>query len=205
MELVEINKIEMDIESRLVSEARSGLENSIEHLVEDDRKEVEMLRRKQVILSKELDELLVLVRLKEAEIAENDFQIHKVEKKISEVISEFRETQANIDMKHDSLQLSLSKLESESEALFIKKKEIDDFILQEQQKRSKLRELASVTLDEVKTCLDLVGLRKSLASSILKSREDKLKFATTEETILEEIHILHQQISAARTTLKVHF
>ena len=38
MELVEINKMEMEVESQLVSEARSGLGNSIEHLVEDDRK-----------------------------------------------------------------------------------------------------------------------------------------------------------------------
>ncbi|ONK68805.1 uncharacterized protein A4U43_C05F16210 [Asparagus officinalis] len=202
MQLLEINKMEMGIESQLVSEARSGLENSIEHLVEDDRKEVELLRTKQGIFSEELDQLLALVRLKEAEIAENDSQIQKVEKKISDVISDFHETQENIKMKHENLQLSLSKLESEHEALSTKKKEIDEFILQAQQKSSSLQELASVSLDEVRTCQNWVGLRKSLASSILKSREDKVKFAKIEERILEEIQILRQQISSARTTLQ---
>lgn len=203
MELLEISKIEMEIESQLVSEARAGLENSIGHLVEDDRKEVELLRRKQGILSKELDELLALVKLKEAEIAENDSQIQKVEKKITEVTSEFHDTRASIDAKHDDMQLSLSKLESEQEALSIRKKEIDEFILQAQQKRSELKELASLTLDEVRTCQEAAALRKSLALSILKSREDKVKFAMTEETILEEIQILRQQISSARNTLQV--
>lgn len=203
MELLEVNKIETDIRSQLVSEARSLLENSIEHLVENDRKEVEIFRKKQSILSKELDELLALVRLKETEIAENDSQIEKVEKKISEVICEFHGTQENIDTKHNDLQLSLAKLECEHESLSTKKKEIDEFITQAQQKRSKLRELARVSLDEVRSCQDLVELRKKLASSILKSREDKVKFAKTEETILEEIQILRQEISAARTTLQV--
>ena len=111
------------------------------------------MRRKQGILSKELNELLALVRLKEAEIAENDSRIHKVEKNISEVISEFRETQANIDMKHDNLHLSLSKLESESETLSIKKKEIDEFIF-------------ARTTEEVKTygtCQTYFGGSKNLS------------------------------------------
>lgn len=202
VELLEVKKIEVDIESHLISEARSGLENSVEHLVEDDRKKVESLRKKRDILAKELDDLLALVRLKEAEIAENDSQIQAIDEKISNVISEFHGTQSSIDMTHNNMQLAISKMESETEALAIKKKDIDEFILLAQNKSSKLRELSNISLDEAKTCQDLVGLRKSVASSILKSREDKVKLAKSEETILEEIQILKQQTSAARTTLQ---
>ncbi|KAJ6809441.1 cingulin [Iris pallida] len=202
VELLEVNKIEVDIESHLISEARSGLENSVEHLVEDDRKKVDSLRIKRNILANELDDLLDLVRLKEAEIAENDSQIQAIDEKISNVINEFHGTQSSIDMTHNNLQLALSKIESETEALAIKKKDIDEFILLAQNKSSKLRELSNISLDEAKTCQDLVGLRKSVASSILKSREDKVELAKSEETILVEIQILKQQTSAARNTLQ---
>ncbi|XP_017699547.2 FK506-binding protein 5-like [Phoenix dactylifera] len=202
MESLEIKKLEMEIQSCLISEARLGLAHGIDSLVEDDKKEKEMLKRKGGILAKELDELLTLVRLKEAEIAENNSQIQEVESRISNVVSEFHETQSSIDSKHDNLQAALLKVESESEALLVKKKEIDEFIYLAEQKRLKLIELASVSADEAKTCLDLVGLRKSLASSFLKSREDKVRLAKTEVKILEDIQMLKQQISGSRTTLQ---
>lgn len=203
IELLEVRKLEMDIESQLISEARSGLENSIEDLVKNDREQKEMLMRKGVILAKELDELLELVRLKEAEIAENKSQIQDVEERISNVVSEFHETRSGIDMKHENLQAVLLKVESENEALMIKKKEIDEVMSSAEQKRRKLMELSAISSDEAKTCWDSVGLKKHLASFILKSREDRVRFSKTEEKILEDIQLLRQQISAARTALQV--
>lgn len=47
MELLEARKLEMQVETQLVLAARSGLEGSIEHLVEDDKKEKDMLNKKQ--------------------------------------------------------------------------------------------------------------------------------------------------------------
>lgn len=202
MEILEAKMMETETESQLINEARSGLGNSIEKLIEDDRREVKILKEKHEVLSNELGELLTLVRLKEAEIAKNEVQINTVEEKISNVVSNFHETQSSIDMKHDNLQSSLSKIDSEREALYIKKKEIDDFILQAQNERSRLRELVTASLDEAKTTKNLIAQKKRLAASILKSREDKVKFAKAEETILEEIQILRQQISSARTTLQ---
>nr|CAD1834507.1 unnamed protein product [Ananas comosus var. bracteatus] len=117
MELLEIKKLEMDIQSTLVLEARAGLDEAIEQLVEEER-------------------------LKEAEIADNDHQIQEVEKRISNVVAEFNETQGSIKAKHANLQSAQSKIDSESEALIIKKNEIDDFLSVAEQKSSKLMELA---------------------------------------------------------------
>ncbi|XP_072978510.1 uncharacterized protein [Typha angustifolia] len=202
IEILEIKKLEMEIESQLVCEAHLGLEEAIEHLVEDDRREKYMLRSKGDILAKELGELLELVRLKEAEIAENDSQIQEVQKRISGVVAEFHMTQSSIDMKRDNLQAAQSKMASENAALVMKRKEIDDFVSVAEQKRSKLMELANVSSDEAKSCQNFVELRRSLASSIVKSRQDRVKFVKTEEKILEDIQILRQQISAARTSLQ---
>ncbi|PKA48337.1 hypothetical protein AXF42_Ash020429 [Apostasia shenzhenica] len=202
MEALEMNKLEKEIESDLISEARSALQCSIEDLVKDDRKEVEKLMKKRNTLAKELDELLRLVSLKEKEIAENNTQIHEVERKISEVASEFQQSQVTVGVKHDNFRSAVAKIESQREALLTKRKEIDEFISLEEQKFSKLKEIASLSSDEAKTHQNLVDLRKNLASSFLKSREDKIQLVKTEEKIMEDIQMLRQQISTGRTTLQ---
>lgn len=136
MKSLEIKKLEMEIESCLISEAHLRLGHAIDSwlkmtrkkMVEDDKNEKEMLTRKGVILAKEMDELLTLVRSKEAEIVENNSQIQEVENKISNAVSEFHETQSSIDSKHDNLQAALLRVESESELLLVKRNEIDELI-----------------------------------------------------------------------------
>ena len=65
--------------------------------------------------------------------------------------------QSSINFKHDNLQTVLLKVELESEALLVKKKEIDEFIYLAEQRRLKLMELASVSADEAKTCRTWLG------------------------------------------------
>ncbi|MQL70550.1 hypothetical protein Taro_002841, partial [Colocasia esculenta] len=202
IENLEARKLEMNIESHVVDEARAGLINSIEQLTEDDQKEKEMLSKKGDFLAKELDELLALVKEKEAQIMENTAQIQEIEIRISKVASEFQETQSTIDAKYNDLQLALSGLESEGESLNQRKKEIDESLSLSEQRSTRLKELAHVSLEELKTFLDLVAQRKSLVSYVLKSREEKVRLARTEEKISEEIQILQQEISSARSSLQ---
>ncbi|KAK1287268.1 hypothetical protein QJS10_CPB19g01329 [Acorus calamus] len=201
-EALEIRKVELDIQSHLINEVRSGLKSSIALLVSDDIKEKEALCRKQEVLKEELDELLALVRLKEAEVAENETRISEVEERIDSVGSEFQNAHSTIDMKCSELQSALSLIELEGEALALKKREVDEFLSLAEQKSHKLRELASVSSDEARTCQDLVGLRKSLVSSILKLREDKVRLAKMEEKFSEDIQVLRQQVSTARVSLQ---
>ncbi|KAK1263462.1 hypothetical protein QJS04_geneDACA009360 [Acorus gramineus] len=201
-EALEIRKVELDIQSHFINEVRSGLKSSIALLVADDMKEKEALCRKREVLNEELDELLALVRLKEAEVAENETRISAVEERIDSAGSEFQNAHSTIDMKCGELQSALSLIESEGEALALKKREVDEFLSLAEQKSHKLRELASVSSDEARTCQDLVGLRKSLVSSILKLREDKVRLAKMEEKFSEDIQVLRQQVSAARASLQ---
>ncbi|KAG0463518.1 hypothetical protein HPP92_019066 [Vanilla planifolia] len=129
---------------------------------------------KRITLTKELDELQKLVRLKEEEIAKNDAQILEVESKVSGVASEFEGIRSHVGIMQDGLNSALSRLNSERDALTSKKKEIDEFSSLAEQKFSKLTEITSATLKEARASQDLVGMRKSLASSVLKSIEDKL-------------------------------
>ncbi|KAG6469848.1 hypothetical protein ZIOFF_070781 [Zingiber officinale] len=201
-ELLDIKKLEMNVESQLISEVQTGLENAIEDLVKHERAEKEILTRKGVILAKELDELLQLVRLKEAEIAENKSQIENVEERISNTVSLFNESRSSIETKLEDMQSASRKVESENEALVIRQKEINEVMCSAQKMRGKIMELSSVSSDEAKTYQDSVVLKKKLASLILKSREDRVRFSKTEENILEDIQILRQQISAARSALQ---
>ncbi|XP_042493282.1 plectin isoform X1 [Macadamia integrifolia] len=202
MEALEEKKLELEIYSLLMNDARLGFNDSIDHLIKDDRRQKEFLSEKRLKLTEELEELLTLVRNKEAEIAQNDSNIDAVEKKIADAVSGFHDIQLSIDMKYDNLKSALSRTESSSGALYIKKKEIDDFLSQEEERVARLRELAIHSANEAKACQEIVGLRKSLVSSVFKLREDKVRLAKTEERILEEVQHLRQEVSAARASLQ---
>lgn len=201
-EALEVKKMELEIESHLINEAREVLNNSIEHSVEDDSREKELLCRKKDILRDELEKLLELVKQKEKEISENDSKIKVVEERIADVVSDFQEMQSNIDAKCDNLQSSFSAMDLESEALSVKKKEINEFFKQEEEKGAKLRELARASAEEAQTYREVVELRKNLMSSMLKSREDKMKLVKTEEKLSEDVQMLQQEISTARASLQ---
>lgn len=203
MELLETKKMEMDVESQVILEARSGMESAIDHLVEDDKQEMEMLTSKGDVLAKELADLLELVRLKELEIAQNDAQIQEVEKRISNVVSEFHSTQSSIKTRLDDLQAAQSKLDSESEKLALKKKEIDDFVFVSEEKKSKLEELASAASKEASTCRDLVENWRNLVALIMQHRQDRIHFVELEEKVSQEIQSLRQQVADSREKLQV--
>lgn len=204
MELLQTKKLEMEVETELVLAARSGLEDSVEHLIEEDKREKGALSKKGDTLAEELAGLLELVRLKEAEIAENNAQIHEVQERISAVVSRFHGSQSDIDQKISSLQESQTKIDQETETLYSKKNEIDNFISSTEQKDSDLREIINACSSEAKACQQSVEIRRKLASSILKSRQDRIGLLKMEEEILHDIQMLRQQITDARTSLQVH-
>jgi chromosome segregation ATPase len=204
-QVLEAKKIELDIESHFINEARSRVSDSIQHSVEDDRNEKEILCKKKDVLTKELDHLLDLVKQKEMEIDENDTRIKAVDERIAVVVSDFKEIQSSINAKFDDLQSRLSQMHLQSEALSTKRKEIDRFLTEEEERGAKLRELVRVSKDEAKVYQEVVVLRKSLKSSILKSREEKLRLAKTEEELTLDVQMLQQEVSAARGSLQVGF
>ncbi|KAK3123860.1 hypothetical protein QOZ80_8AG0637180 [Eleusine coracana subsp. coracana] len=202
MELLETRKLEMQVETQLVLAARSGLEGSIEHLVEDDKREKDMLNKKGETLAEELASLLDLVRLKESEIAENNARVHEVQERISAVVTRFHGSQSDIDLKLNSLQEAETKVLSETQALVLKKSEIDRFVSLTEQRDSELQEIIGACSSEAKACQQSVEMRRKLVSSILKSREDRIGLLKMEEEFLQDIQMLRQQITDARNSLQ---
>ncbi|KAK7253205.1 hypothetical protein RIF29_37735 [Crotalaria pallida] len=199
---MEIKKMKLEIESHFISEAHLELNNSIEHSIQDDKREKEILCKRKDILMGELEKLLALVKEKEKEIADNDADLKVVENKISNVVSGFKEIQSNIDEKYDKLQSTIAQVKLETENLALKKEEIDNFLIQEEDKGAKLREFARISEEEAKGYRETAQLRKSLMSSILKSREDKLTLTKNEEQLLEDVKLFQHEVSAARASLQ---
>lgn len=202
VEAAETKKLELEIESQLVNEARSALNDSVGHLVEDDVREKEVLSERKKAMAQELEKLLSLVRAKEAEIAENDSKIEAVNKRIAEVASGFKDVQTRIDVNFDKLQSFLSQLESEREALQKKKEEIDNLLSMGKSRGEELRKLAMAAADEANMYQENLGLRKALVISVLRVREEKLSLAKKEETVLTDVQMLKQEISVARASLQ---
>ncbi|CAA2964199.1 Hypothetical predicted protein [Olea europaea subsp. europaea] len=201
-EELEAKKMELEIEFHLVNDARSGLNNSIESLVEDDRRERDCLHDKKKILMDDLEKLLALVREKEAEIAENDSNIKRVENRIADVVSGFQELQSIVDTKCHDLQSGLSQIELDNESLSKKRKEIDEFFAQEEARGSELREMSRIAAVEANSYQEVVKLRKQLMQFVLKAREDKLRLNETETKLSQDVQMLKQAISTARASVQ---
>ncbi|GMI63641.1 hypothetical protein like AT5G25070 [Hibiscus trionum] len=201
-EALELNKIELQIKAHLVDDARAVFNTSLDSLIEDDKREKEFLCNQKDILTDELQKLLALVKEKEKEIAENDSKMKQVDQRITDRISGFQEMQSNIDSKYESLQSYLSRVDIESETLSKKKEEIDKVLAEEKHRGTKLKELSEISVREAKMYEEVVGLRKSLLSSVLKSMEDKVRLAKTEEKLSEDVQMLQLEASTARASLQ---
>ncbi|CAN4093789.1 unnamed protein product [Withania somnifera] len=202
VEAIEVRKFELEIQSQLVHDAKSVLNESIDHSVEEDRREIDVLCKRKEVLAEELRKLLALVKEKEAEIAETDALIQKVEHRIDGVVSCFKEVQASICDNYDQLQSHLSELMAENEVLLKRKKDIDSYLSQQESRGEKIKDLSRISADEANMYEGVVGLRKSLAMLILKSKAYRVNLAKSEERILEEVQILKQEIFAARSLLQ---
>ncbi|CAF2094748.1 unnamed protein product [Brassica napus] len=199
---VEFRKVELDIESVIVDNVRLSLNDTLEGSVEQEMKEKEMLRKKKEHLSEELEELLALVKAKEKEIDENDSQIKAVEERINNAVSGYKELQASMDKMFSDLQAGLSQVDTETEALSRKKKDVDEFVASEKERGAKLRELVSVSADEANEYEEVIKLRKTLMSYVSKTREERAKLVSIEEKLSEEVQRLQEEVSSTRESLK---
>lgn len=201
---LEAKKMELEIESHLINDARTSFNDSLNTLVGEDKREMEVLCKKKDILSDELEKLLALVKEKEKELAENDCKIKAAEDKISGVLSGFHDIQSDIDVKCDKLKSNLLDLESESEALMMKKKDIDVHMSQEKGRGSEILEFSKVSADEAKTYEEELELRKHLMMNFLKSSEHRAALVKAEGQLTEDLLMLREEVSTARSSLQVN-
>lgn len=203
VELAEVKRMELDAESFIVNEARLALNESVDHLVEDEKRELEILHREKEVLTDELERLLALVKQKESEIKENESSIEKVEKRITNAVSSFQEAQSSINAKYNNLLSELSQMELQNESLSRKKEEVDECFSQEQGRAAKIQNLAKTSADEANMYQEVAVLRKKLIQFILRTREHKLMLAKTGDKLTEDVQMLKQDISNGRASLQV--
>ncbi|XP_050212916.1 uncharacterized protein LOC126664530 [Mercurialis annua] len=201
-EALEAKKIELDIQSHILKEARQLVNTSIDHSVADYKIQQDILYNKKDLLNDELHQLLALVKAKQYEIAENDSNIQAIEQTISDVASGFQDTQSSINAKYHHLQSELSHVHLSNESLSKKREEIDRFLADEEAHGAKLRELARAAEEEAKAYQEVIELRQSLMLSVFKSREDRVSLAETEEKLVEDVQSLQQEASSARDFLQ---
>lgn len=200
---LEAKKMETEIESLIIQESCMVLNDSVELLVEDDRREKNVLCQRKIVLTDELEKLLALVEEKKREIEQNDSLIDAVEKRISVAISGFQHMQSNMDAKYNSLQSTLSQMHLESRALSVKRREIDEFLNLEKEKGATLKKKAQLSIEDAEAYREVARLRKSLLSNILKIREDKATLSQTENELSKDVQMLEQEFHSASSSLQV--
>ncbi|KAH9303005.1 hypothetical protein KI387_014588, partial [Taxus chinensis] len=201
-EALELQKIEVDLELKIIEDADEKLKESIDDSVRDDIEEKKELSKKRETLMQELQDLLALVKAKEEEMFENDSKIQDVEKRILGMASKFEDECTVMKAKSEKLLSIQDHLESNSEVLCMKKMELDKSLASAETKRVNLIKLAGDAGEEAKVLQELVALRKSIALSFMQSREKKVRLAKKEQQISKEVEDLRQQVAAARTSLQ---
>lgn len=91
----------------------------------------------------------------------------------------------------------------ENEVLLRKKKDIDNYLSQEESRGEKIKNLSRSSADEANMYEEVAGLRKSLSMFISKSKAYRVNLAKSEERISEDVQILKQETFAARSSLQV--
>ncbi|CAH8358177.1 unnamed protein product [Eruca vesicaria subsp. sativa] len=147
-------------------------------------------------------ELLALVKAKDKEIDENDSQIKAVEERINNVVSGYKELQTSMDKIFSNLQAGLSQIDTETEALSRKKKDVDESVASQKERGAKLCELVSVSADEANEYEEVIKFRKTLMSYVSKTREERAKLVSIEEKLSEEVKRLQEKVSSTRESLK---
>ncbi|KAL8215171.1 hypothetical protein R6Q57_004620 [Mikania cordata] len=66
----------------------------------------------------------------------------------------------------------------------------------------KIREVGQVSADEAGVYQEVVNLSRCLIKFISKSREDKIRLATTEQKLFDNVQVLKQEITAVRASLQ---
>lgn len=201
-EVLEAKKMETEIESLIIQESCMVLNNSVELLVEDDKREKNVLCQRKAVLTDELEKLLALVEEKKREIEENDSLIGAVERRISVAVSGFQHLHSNMDAKYDSLQSTLSQLQLESQSLSVKRREIDEFLNLEKDKGEQLKKIAQLSIEDAEAYREVARLRKFLMSNILKIREDKASLSQSEDKLSKDVQMLQQEFHSASSSLQ---
>ena len=78
--------MELEIESQFMNETRLQLNNTIEHSIQNDKKEKEIICKRKNVLMGKLKQLLDLVKQKEMEITNNNSNLEAIKNKINKVV-----------------------------------------------------------------------------------------------------------------------
>lgn len=200
---IEIRKKTLDLELSGVDEAKEELSTAIGALTQSESKEKAVLTEKRDQLDAELQELLRLVKMKEAEIAESDERIAEVDRKINSVAANFENRKADLDAELETIAITALQLEKDSSVVTEGRQGIEKLLSDAEEKRGRLANSARLAFDAGKAMRDAVKLKKSIAVSIMQSRKKRAELAEKEKQAQAEAQLLRQNASSARVLLQV--
>lgn len=200
---IELRKKKLDLELNDVAKAKEELTKAIDNLTQSESEEKAALTEKRDKLSVELQDLLTLVKIKEAEIAECDEHIVDVDKRISSVAATFQSQKADLDAKLETLAISALKLEKDSNVVSEGRQGIEQLLAEAEEKSCRLENSARLAFDAGKAMREAVKLKKSIAVSMMLSRKKRTELAEKEKQAQTEAQLLRQSAASTRALLQV--
>lgn len=202
-EALELKKNKATEELRVFEEASQELRACIENSIAGEMKEKSCLKEKQEQLDAELQSLLLMVKDKEKEIADNNEKIAQVDNEMAGIISTFENRKEQLEAESEAVYQTLIALEKESEHLAAQKTLLQALLSTGQEQMSTLLHVATTSSYEAARMQRLVDVRRAAANVRLLLRKKEVDLAKKESHALKECQSLRKETIAARTAIQV--
>ncbi|CAM6100318.1 unnamed protein product [Calypogeia fissa] len=199
---IELRKSKLDLELSDAEKAKEELDKAIGDLTQSESKEKAALTGKRGQFSVELEDLLRLVRMKEAEIAECDERIADVDEKINTVAATFESQKASLDAQLETIATTAINLGKDSNIVSEGRQGIEQLLTDAEEKRARLENSAKIALDAGKAMRDAVKIKKAVALSMMQSRRKRTELAEKEKQAQAEAQLVRQNAASTRVLLQ---
>ncbi|KAG6550592.1 hypothetical protein Mapa_007845 [Marchantia paleacea] len=201
-EAAEARRRKLTLSLRIIEEANAELDKVIgEGTKEETELKTSLTEQRSQLLS-ELEELLALVRKKEAEIADYDQRIQAVDEKMSSVVANFETQRSSLDAESKALAVSSLELDDEFKRIAAEKQGVDELLAEGEKEGLKLEKAARSASDAGCAVQEALKLKKAIATTTFFYKEKRSELAEKEKKALEEAQALRHESLSGRSSLQ---
>ncbi|KAL2642634.1 hypothetical protein R1flu_010221 [Riccia fluitans] len=201
-EAAETRRRKLALSRRVLEEANAELDKIIgEGTKAETELKLSLTGQRSQLLS-ELEDLLVLVRKKEAEIADCDQQIAAVDEKMSAVLRNFETQRSSLDAEAKALEASSVEIEEEFNRIAVEKQGVSELLAAGEKEGQRLEGVARSAADAEGAVQVALKLKTSIATTTSFYKEKKAELVEKEKTAQEQAQALRQDSLSGRSSLQ---
>ncbi|KAL3695944.1 hypothetical protein R1sor_010020 [Riccia sorocarpa] len=201
-EAAEAKRRKLVLSRRVVEEANADLDKTIGEATNTETELKSSLTEQRSRLQSDLEDLLELVRKKEAEIADCDQQIAAVDGKMRAVLGNFETQRSSLEAEAKALEASSAELEEVFKRIAQEKQGVSELLAAGVKEGLRLEEVARSAADAEAAVQVALKLKTSIANTASFYKQKKAELAEKEKTAHEQAQALRKDSLSGRSSLQ---